>query len=205
MGAGDWPGPKGYVWSSGKVWANRQASWGSWVPIPGCLRQRGSNTTTRAGVLQEWQAPGYLGPRPWLFGAARSQGRAHVDNLTGSWVPSLAVSKSSSGKQGHRPARPAPARRGVNGTPRGPLTGQGKCAAPHSGRVSVANGQPAPRRRYAPRIDTQGHWSGHWSRRGSATNGQPYPCRQCMHSARGSRAIVRRSGSGAEQKVRRLG
>ena len=50
-----------------------QASWGPCVPSPSCLKQRGSTHTTHAGLPLEWQAPGCLGPRPWLFGAVRSQ------------------------------------------------------------------------------------------------------------------------------------
>ena len=51
-------------------------------------------------------------------------------------------------------------------------TGHGMCAAHHTCRVSVANGQPAPRRCYAPVIGTLGHCS---PAGGSATTGQPYP------------------------------
>ena len=40
------------------------ASWGPWVPTPGCLRQRGSRTTTRAGLPQEWRQRGAWVPDP---------------------------------------------------------------------------------------------------------------------------------------------
>ena len=48
--------PKGYVWSTGP-----QASWGPGVPMPGCLRQRGSKATARADQPPEWQNLGVLG------------------------------------------------------------------------------------------------------------------------------------------------
>ena len=38
----------------------------------------------------EWQKPGYLGSRPWLFGAARSRA-AHVDNLCDYFLTGLSV------------------------------------------------------------------------------------------------------------------
>ena len=105
------PSPRGYVWSTGceDGWAH-MPFWGPWVLTPGCLKQRGSKATTHAGLPLEWQAPGCLGPQPWLFGAARSQGRAHVDNLRGSWAPSLAVCKSS-GEQGRSTPQDSTGRR----------------------------------------------------------------------------------------------
>ena len=97
------PSPRGYVWSAGsKERLGQQASWGPGVPTSGCLRQRGSKATARADRPPEWLSPGCLGPRPWLFGAARSQGKAHIDNLRGSWVPSLAVCASSSNPGGNK-------------------------------------------------------------------------------------------------------
>ena len=63
------------------------ASWGPGVPTPGCLHQQGRWAITQllgheGGTRSEWWSP-----RLWLFGAARTQGKAHLN--TG--VPSLAV------------------------------------------------------------------------------------------------------------------
>ena len=66
-----------------KGWASKPLG----VLEPTCLRQRGSKTATLADRPLEWPSPECLGPRPWLFGAARSQGRAPIDNLSGLGSP----------------------------------------------------------------------------------------------------------------------
>ena len=48
------------------------------VPTPGCLCQRDSSRRL-ADPPHKWQSTGHLDPHPWLFGAARTQGRAHID------------------------------------------------------------------------------------------------------------------------------
>ena len=66
-------------------------SWGPHAWLFEAVGQEGHHPRWPANRVAE---PGYLGPRPWLFGAARTQGRAHVEKLTISWVPSLAVCTS---------------------------------------------------------------------------------------------------------------
>ena len=157
---------------------------GSLGPTPGCLRQRGSKTTAHAG-LPLVAGSGPLGPRPWLFGACarRAESMLTDSGVLGSppWLfvifqasRAAAHHTTCTGKGKHLQdhTRPLPAAQEV-------------CVAHHHRRVSVANGQPAPRRCYAPVIGTLGHWS---FAGGSATTGQPSPCRQCKHHARGNSA-----------------
>ena len=72
------------MWSTGcKERVGQQASWGPGVP--GCVRQRGSKAAALAGEQ------------------SAHTGRAHVDKLRGSWVPSLAVCTSSGKPESDKP------------------------------------------------------------------------------------------------------
>ena len=150
---------------------------------------------------------GSLGSHPWLFEAAGQQDnhpRWFATGVAGSGVlgsPTLAVWRNAltgaesvltisevlkfppwlfillaSRAAAHRKTNTDKGRR-LRYHTRASSTGQGVCAAHHHRRVSVASGQPAPRRCCAPVVDTLGHWSPAGS---SATNGQ-HPCRQCKH------------------------
>ena len=64
--------PKGNVRSQGPGWAvAAKASWGTWVPSPGCLSQSGrQGASHRTATARRRQTAGYWGPRLWLFGAS---------------------------------------------------------------------------------------------------------------------------------------
>ena len=133
---------------------------GSLGPTPGCLRQRGSKTTAHAG-LPLVAGSGPLGPRPWLFGACarRAESMLTDSGVLGSppWLfvifqasRAAAHHTTCTGKGKHLQdhTRPLPAAQEV-------------CVAHHHRRVSVANGQPAPRRCHAPVGDARRKFSHH--------------------------------------------
>ena len=79
------------------------ASWGPGVPTPGCLHQH------RWAITQLLGYKGCWGPRPWLFGATRTEGKAHhnTSGVLGS-LPWLFVNEhTAKGRTGHTAGRAA--------------------------------------------------------------------------------------------------
>ena len=88
------------MWSTGcKERVGQQASWGLGVPTPGCVRQRGSKATTRAGRRAECSLltnSGVLGSPPWLFEhlLANQEGTGTEANKSSLKTPKKSKSKA---------------------------------------------------------------------------------------------------------------
>ena len=93
---------------------------------------------------------------------------------SGAWIPFLAVCNFSGKQEPQHITQPTLAKESTCETTQGSSpAGQGVCVAHYHRRVSVANGQSALRRCYAPVGDALGHWSPAGS---SATIRQPSSC-----------------------------
>ena len=77
------------MWSTGsKERVGQQASWGPGVPTPGCLRQRGSKTTTLADGHQRDER-GVLGSPPLAVWRSALTGQSPLLTTSGGVLGSL--------------------------------------------------------------------------------------------------------------------
>ena len=81
---------RGAIWSWGsREGVGLQASWGTWVPTPGCLRQPGSQAASRPGLPRPWQTTRCLGLRPWLNATLLAAGSPPPAHVTAQHVQAL--------------------------------------------------------------------------------------------------------------------
>ena len=134
---------------------------GSWGPHPWLFEAAGQQDQS-----PEWQKPGYLGLRPWLFGAARLTGSAHVDNFRDSGVPFLAVDTSSDKSESEKP-------QGQHSILRTPTVRRKSTVD----KAKISWGLDCQRATCTPQVvgTGDGHARTLEQALGSATSGQPYP------------------------------